>query len=594
MNKQLHSSVASSDSLEVDLSALVVAAQKDPRKHFDDLYLATWQMAYGIALPLVRSLQDAEDITQQTYVNVYRYLKRLKNPESFRPWLSRIVVNLANSHLNKRTKLRSRLLLEEAGEDVGNTSIEEALRLAGDEDVFSSPEESIERGETQAIVREAIERLPHRLREVIVLRYYADFSLAQIADILDISKGSVGAYLNRANVKLRELLQESLYEEEDEAKVALLQALLPVSLKAKLIMEADPAIAQRVWVKVSEYYSLGSVNSTALSNISAGLRKGLRSLRLESVKAVTAAVLSVAVVAGGAVGMNAAYKALVPGGGGRGPATQLAHSRDDGDEADAESNEQPVELADGLELSDGELMSGISDGVAMTAAAFEDYVLPRSSRRSYSRFGLSESAVAVPSSSTTDSSGDTSGGGSGSDQNGDDSGDHSSGDSNVTPLRPAPVVRSIIEFGTWKGAPLTWRVLQVSDGIALCLSEYVLSATPYQAQNNSFDYAGSDVRVWINEFAASSFSTAETSELKVFANGDYASVLSFNEINSFLSGAPNRAAAAHPLATGLSMSGSNAPYWTNGGSIGANGSNGNADARAAGIGPRPVIQLICE
>ena len=561
MSKQQDNISTSQHPLQDDVAMLVIAAQKDPRKHFDDLYIATWQMTYGIAFSLVKTAADAEDITQQAYINVYRYLKRLKDPASFRVWLSRIVVNLSNSHLNKRTKLRSRNVLEEAGDGVQNTSVADALRYAVDKDVYSNPELSIERSASQVVVREAVARLPHRLREVIVLRYFADFSLAEIADVLNISVGAVGAYLTRANEKLRELLVEYQDEkDEDNEAILLQQATLAVTLKTLFAMESSVATTQRVWANMGSQFHLNPLSPKVVHRIQSGVQNGLRALRFAPVKVAATVVVSTAIVAGSAVAVNAVVKSFSSGNkaavqtvakpGPKLPSNQKAEETEIPAELPVQDNE-PEEVAESAYLEP------------------VDYGSNSKPARVKKRVKAPKKPSGLPA----------------------DTGSVAATDTGKKPLRPAPTVGSIIEWGVWKDQPLKWRVLQVSDGQALLISEYVLSAVPFQTDLStvSHDYQSSNLRVWIRDFATG----LDCSELAAFSNGDFASVLTFEELACFMGSAESRRTLPHPLATGLSIWQEYASYWTRDAyAIHHNGSRRDENVFAAEIGVRPVITLV--
>jgi len=150
------------------------------------LYARHGPDALRLAYLLTGDRELSEDLVQEAFIKVAGRLTSLRNADSFRWYLRKTVVNLANSYLRHRRVERAYakgLISSTAGAGV------------------SSPDMA-----TKQAVREAIARLPVRQRAVVVLRYYEDLTDQQIASVLGWPLGSVKSSLHRAAAVLREHL----------------------------------------------------------------------------------------------------------------------------------------------------------------------------------------------------------------------------------------------------------------------------------------------------------------------------------------------------------------------------------------------------
>ncbi len=155
-------------------------------ERLEALYLRHGPEALRLAYLLTSDRELSEDIVQEAFVRVARRLTGLRSADSFRWYLRRTVVNLANSHLRRRRVERAHL-----------TRLVSFAASAG----VSTPDVV-----TKQAVRGAIEQLSARQRAVVVLRYYEDLTDQQIASALGCPVGSVKSSLHRAAAILRQHL----------------------------------------------------------------------------------------------------------------------------------------------------------------------------------------------------------------------------------------------------------------------------------------------------------------------------------------------------------------------------------------------------
>jgi len=144
------------------------------------------------AYRMVGRRADAEDLTQEIFLEVFRSIRHFGGRSAFSTWLYRVAVNVC-------LEFRRRRRMDEVPFEEAELSLGDARAL--------DPEEATIAGELQQKVRQAIQALPGIHREVVVLHELEGFTYAEIAHILDCPVGTVKSRLYHAFQKLRELLQ---------------------------------------------------------------------------------------------------------------------------------------------------------------------------------------------------------------------------------------------------------------------------------------------------------------------------------------------------------------------------------------------------
>lgn len=151
---------------------------------------------HDLARRMLRDGHEAEDATQQAFLNAFKALERFDLQRPFRHWLLRITSNLCRNRIAAR-KVRKDLLRPVGGEDAPipePPAPREALDLPTD---FEA---------RQGRVRRAIEQLPERYRLAVVLYYVHDLPVADVAAITEAPEATVKTWLHRGRAALRGLL----------------------------------------------------------------------------------------------------------------------------------------------------------------------------------------------------------------------------------------------------------------------------------------------------------------------------------------------------------------------------------------------------
>jgi len=137
---------------------------------------------------------DVADLTQETFVDVLNGLPRFRGEARFKTWLARITIRRVRKH--RRWQWVRRLWL-------GSTAIEPDQTA----DEASNSEELVIERERAALLRKAVAQLPEMYRDVIVLRYFQEIDVEEIATMLDVSRATVDMRLSRARDLLRRHLE---------------------------------------------------------------------------------------------------------------------------------------------------------------------------------------------------------------------------------------------------------------------------------------------------------------------------------------------------------------------------------------------------
>jgi RNA polymerase sigma-70 factor (ECF subfamily) len=157
---------------------------------FEAAYEKYADMLYRIALSDLGNTHDAEDAVQDTFVAYFSYKGSFETEEHRKAWLIRVTVNCCNSHFvapwRKNVTSMEDVMLEQLTDED-----EKFWREDGAPDVYAR-----------------VMKLPEQMREVVLLFYYEDMSVREIADMIGTSEVNVKKRLSRARQKLRMELEE--------------------------------------------------------------------------------------------------------------------------------------------------------------------------------------------------------------------------------------------------------------------------------------------------------------------------------------------------------------------------------------------------
>ena len=186
---------------------LVARAKAGDLDAFEALTRRYEQRVYSLALRMLRQEEDAEDVTQQTFLSALENLAGFRGDASFATWLLRIASHAALKVIRKRKGLETVSLEEatEAGDDSGAVPHPEYIA-----DWRQSPEQLVERNEIRRLLDEALDKLDEKHRLVFLLRDVEGLSVKETAEATGLTEANTKVRLLRARLQLRELLTREL------------------------------------------------------------------------------------------------------------------------------------------------------------------------------------------------------------------------------------------------------------------------------------------------------------------------------------------------------------------------------------------------
>ncbi len=188
---------------------LVSRAQQGDLQAFETLTTRYEQRVYSLAVRMLRQEQDAEDVTQQTFLSALENLKGFRGDASFSTWLLRIATHAALKIIRKRKRLPTVSLdaPSETAESEGDIPHPEYIA-----DWRDSPEELVRKNEIKSLLEEALDQLDEKHRLVFLLRDVEGLSIKETSEALRLTEANVKVRLLRARLQLRELLTRELGE----------------------------------------------------------------------------------------------------------------------------------------------------------------------------------------------------------------------------------------------------------------------------------------------------------------------------------------------------------------------------------------------
>lgn len=192
---------------EITDQQLVRRAQDGDLDAFEALTTRHEQRVYSLALRMLRHEQDAEDVTQQTFLSALENLSGFRGEAGFSTWLLRIATHAALKVIRKRKGLDTISLdvsTQPQGED---GAIPHPEYIA---DWRESPEELAHRNEVRRLVDDALAQLDEKHRMVFLLRDVEGLSIKETADALGLTEANTKVRLLRARLQLRERLTRTL------------------------------------------------------------------------------------------------------------------------------------------------------------------------------------------------------------------------------------------------------------------------------------------------------------------------------------------------------------------------------------------------
>ena len=246
-----------------EIAKLVEKLQNGDTQAFETLYQETSKTVYFICVSFLNSEEDAKDVMQDTYITAYQKLEQLQDKEKFTAWISQIAVNKCKKILLKN----SPTLMEP----------ESMTNLATESNESFLPEEYITQKAKRKIVMDIMrKKLSDIQYQTVILFYFNDLSIEEIADIMECPPGTVKYRLSVSRAKIKEGVLE--YENESKDK---LYSFAPIPFLAGLLaMEAENIEVPDVWSNIIQSLNVlhGGIVAGATHTVEKGVEQSVKNI----------------------------------------------------------------------------------------------------------------------------------------------------------------------------------------------------------------------------------------------------------------------------------------------------------------------------
>jgi RNA polymerase sigma factor (sigma-70 family) len=169
-----------------DACELVTRAKDGDEEALSRLITIHKGLVYTVIYRMVNDADTSQDLTQETFIKAFLHIKRVKDYAHFRPWLCRIARNIVYDFFRKEKRHHT-------------VSIHDVPEIAG--------QQGMEKTRKKVIIQNALSKLSERDRMLLTMAYYEGFTIAEAADVLEITEDNAKVALHRARQRLRKELR---------------------------------------------------------------------------------------------------------------------------------------------------------------------------------------------------------------------------------------------------------------------------------------------------------------------------------------------------------------------------------------------------
>ena len=254
------------------IKELVLSAKNGNKKAFDKLYKLTSNDVWFTCVSLLKDEENAKDIMQETYITAFLKLDTLKDEEKFCGWLTAIATNKSKNKLKGKVEYQ----------------IDDEVLIAKTEtDELMLPEEYINKAEKRKVLLQIIEdTLSFNQYQVVLMFYFNELSISEIAQGLEISEGTVKSRLNSSRAKMKTAIED--YENKSGDK---LHGVVVVPFFTTIFKEEAKSLAvPNITIKLPN-------GQTLATSATKGFATGAKSTVSSIVKATATATVKTKVIA---------------------------------------------------------------------------------------------------------------------------------------------------------------------------------------------------------------------------------------------------------------------------------------------------------
>ena len=254
------------------IKELVSSAKSGNKKSFDKLYKLTSNDVWFTCVSLLKDEENAKDIMQETYITAFLKLDTLKDEEKFCGWLTAIATNKSKNKLKGKVEYQID---------------DEVLITEAETDELMLPEEYITKAEKRKVLLQIMEdTLSFNQYQVVLMFYFNELSIAEIAQALEISEGTVKSRLNSSRAKMKTAIED--YEKKSGDK---LHGVVVVPFFTTIFKEEAKSLAvPNITIKLPN-------GQTLATSATKGIATGAKSTVSSIVKATATATVKTKVIA---------------------------------------------------------------------------------------------------------------------------------------------------------------------------------------------------------------------------------------------------------------------------------------------------------
>lgn len=205
--------------------------EKKRQVEFQKIYDETYGNSYALAMSMMdKNKEDALDVLQESYIKIFNNVDKVRDTSKIKSWVCKIVANTCRDWQRKRKNV----VFSDIDGDEDDGNFEETLE--NDHKEFD-PEESVDYSETKRLMSDILDSLPESQKMCILLHYYEELNVTEIAELLECSEGTVKSRLNYARKKIK------IEVEELERKGTKLYSAAPLPFIVWMLKDAETSHA---------------------------------------------------------------------------------------------------------------------------------------------------------------------------------------------------------------------------------------------------------------------------------------------------------------------------------------------------------------
>jgi RNA polymerase sigma-70 factor (ECF subfamily) len=189
-----------------EVNELILLCQSGDRQAFDALVARYQRYVFNLVYQHLGQADELEDVAQEVFVRIFKFIRKYRGNASLESWIYKIVLNYCRTHTRRRAVFNRFFFQSPASDANGEKSFEILDTLP---DLSHEPAHAIEHQMLAQGILSAVRSLPAIYRDILIMREVNELSYEEIADILDISIGTVTSRISRARDLVRQKVKLS-------------------------------------------------------------------------------------------------------------------------------------------------------------------------------------------------------------------------------------------------------------------------------------------------------------------------------------------------------------------------------------------------